>query len=74
MVFLCGLFFPIAALPVFLRPLSYALPLTYGADVLHGAINHTAQMPVALNLAVLGGFCAVLFAFSLRNIRRKWIA
>ncbi len=29
MIFLCGLFFPIAALPSFLRPLSYALPLTY---------------------------------------------
>ena len=45
MVFLCGLFFPIAALPVFLRPLSYVLPLTYGADVLHGAVNGTARMP-----------------------------
>ena len=73
MVFLCGLFFPIAALPFFLRLLSYVLPLTYGADVLHGAVNRNAQMPVALNLAILAGFCAVLFAVSLRNIRRKWI-
>jgi ABC-2 type transport system permease protein len=73
MLFLCGLFFPIAALPVFLRPLSYALPLTYGADVLHGAINHNAQRPVALNLLVLAGFCAALFMRSLRDIRRKWI-
>jgi len=30
MIFLCGLFFPISALPVFLKPLAYALPLTYG--------------------------------------------
>ena len=73
MVFLCGLFFPIAALPVFLRPLSYVLPLTYGADVLHGAVNRTAQRPITLNLALLAGFCAVLFLVSLRNIRRKWI-
>jgi len=73
MVFLCGLFFPIAAIPVFLRPLSYALPLSYGADLLHGAVNRTAQMPVALDMAVLAGFCAVLFIFSLRNIRKKWI-
>jgi ABC-2 type transport system permease protein len=73
MVFLCGLFLPIAALPIFLRPLSFALPLTYGADLLHGAVNRTAQMPVALDLAVLAGFCAVLFAVSLRNIRRNWI-
>ena len=74
MVFLCGLFFPIAALPVFLRPLSYVLPLTYGADLLHGAVNRSARMPPALNLAVLAGFCAMLFLVSLRNIRRRWIA
>jgi ABC-2 type transport system permease protein len=73
MVFLCGLFFPIAALPVFLRPLSFALPLTYGADLLHGAVNRTAQMPVLLDFAALAGFCTVLFLISLRNIQRKWI-
>ncbi|MBN2308585.1 MAG: ABC transporter permease [Candidatus Hydrogenedentes bacterium] len=73
MVFLCGLFFPIAALPICLRPLSYLLPLTYGADLLHGAINGTAQMPLALNLAALAGFCVALFLVSLRNIQRKWV-
>ncbi|MDD5598594.1 MAG: ABC transporter permease [Victivallaceae bacterium] len=73
MVFLCGLFFPIAALPFFLRPLAYLLPLTYGADLLHGAINHTAQRPVVLNLLVLAGFCIVLFLCSMRNIKKKWI-
>ncbi len=73
MVFLCGLFFPIAALPVFLRPLSYAMPLTYGADLLHGAVNRTAQMPAAMNLGILTAFCAVLFFISLRNIRKRWI-
>lgn len=74
MVFLCGLFFPVAALPVFLRPLSFALPLTYGADLLHGAVNGTARLPVALSLAALAGFCVILFLVSLRNVRRKWIA
>ncbi|MFP4128984.1 MAG: ABC transporter permease, partial [Desulfonatronovibrio sp.] len=39
MIFLCGLFFPIEQLPIFLKPLSYALPLTYGADMLHGAAH-----------------------------------
>ncbi|MFP4115465.1 MAG: ABC transporter permease, partial [Spirochaetales bacterium] len=38
MLFLCGVFVPVAALPVWLRPLSYLLPLTYGADALHGSI------------------------------------
>jgi ABC-2 type transport system permease protein len=74
MMFLCGLFFPIERLPVFLKPLAYALPLTYGADVLHGAVHGRHAMPFALDLALLGGFCIVLFAASLWNIQRKWIA
>ena len=41
MMFLCGLFIPIANLPAVLRPLSYLLPLTYGADILKTAINQT---------------------------------
>ncbi|NLO06426.1 MAG: ABC transporter permease [candidate division WS1 bacterium] len=73
MIFLCGLFFPIANLPVFLRPLSYALPLTYGADLLHGAFEGAMTMAPVLNFVLLGLFCLVLFGLSLHNIRRKWI-
>ena len=73
MLFLCGLFFPIEQLPVWLRPLSYALPLTYGADVLHGSIHRSPNLPLLLDFGLLLAFCAVLFALSLRNIRRKWI-
>ena len=73
MVFLCGLFFPIEKLPVFLKPLSYALPLTYGADVLHGAVHGGHVMPFILDLVILGAFCVGLFVMSLRNIRRRWI-
>ena len=74
MIFMCGLFFPIAQLPVWLRPLSYVLPLTYGADMLHGAVHGGNTMPNILNLLLLVLFCIILFAVSLRNIRRRWIA
>ena len=73
MIFLCGLFFPIEKLPVFLKPLSYALPLTYGADVLHGAVHGGHAMSFALSFSLLGAFCIGLFAASLWNIKRKWI-
>ena len=73
MIFLCGLFFPIEQLPLWLRPLSYILPLTYGADLLHGAVHGGNTMPFILNLILLALFCAGLFAVSLRNIRRQWI-
>ncbi|ADU62120.1 MAG: ABC transporter permease [Pseudodesulfovibrio sp.] len=74
MIFLCGLFFPISGLPVFLKPLSFALPLTYGADVLHGAVHGDHLLPYAVDLAILGVFCLGLFLLSLRNIRKRWIA
>jgi len=74
MIFLCGLFFPINALPVFLKPLSYALPLTYGADMLHGAIHGGMRMSFPLDLTILAAFCILLFILSLRNISRRWIA
>ncbi len=74
MIFLCGLFFPIEMLPVYLRPLSYALPLTYGVDILHGAFLGGNTMPLALDFAALALFCVTLFLISLRNIQRSWIA
>jgi ABC-2 type transport system permease protein len=73
MVFLCGLFFPVAQLPVFIKPLSYVLPLTYGVDVLHGAVHGGNAMPYALDLLLLAVFCIILFWASLHNIKRKWI-
>ncbi len=74
MIFLCGLFFPISSLPVFLKPLSYLLPLTYGVDILHGAVQGKNIMPLGLDFLLISVFCIVLFVISLRNIHRKWIS
>jgi ABC-2 type transport system permease protein len=73
MIFLCGLFFPIERLPFFLRPLSYVLPPTYGADILHGAFNLGNAMPMPIDFALLIVFSIGLFLISLRNIQRRWI-
>ncbi len=73
MLFLCGLFFPVASLPVWLRPVSYALPLTYGADIFHSSFHGAGNMPLYFNFAMLAAFCILLFGMSLRNILRKWI-
>ena len=74
MLFLCGLFFPVEQLPLVLQPLAYALPLTYGADLLHDAVHHAGRLPPWLSFTLLSASCIVLFAVSLRNVRRKWIA
>lgn len=73
MLFLCGLFFPIAQLPVWLRPLSYALPLTYGADILHGAVRGANTLPLALDFLLVAASCGALFFVTLVNVKRRWI-
>ncbi|OGN89526.1 MAG: ABC transporter [Chloroflexi bacterium RBG_13_48_10] len=73
MIFLCGLFFPISSLPVFLRPLSYILPLTYGVDILQGAILRQNILPISVDFLILIGFCIALFIISIKNIYKKWI-
>lgn len=74
MLFLCGLFFPIATLPTLLQPLAYALPLTYGVDILRSGFGGTHLLPLPLDFAMLIAFAALLFGLSLRNVRRRWIA
>ncbi len=73
MLFLSGLFIPVNNLPVFLQPISYCLPLTYGADMLNGAIMHTGLMNAWFGFAILIGFGILLFYICQRNIKRKWI-
>ena len=73
MIFLCGLFIPLQTLPLFLRPLSYILPLTYGADILKSSINQNGQLGLLVNFTILLGFSVALFALSMRNVKRKWI-
>ncbi|MFO7638624.1 MAG: ABC transporter permease [bacterium] len=74
MVFLCGLFFPLERLPFWLRPLSYALPPTWGADIMHQAVGRPGILPLGLDFLILAAFCLALFMASLRAINRRWIA
>jgi len=73
MIFLCGLFVPIANLPILIQPLSYILPVTYGVDVLKYAISGTNFISIFIDIAILLVFCIMLFYFSIFNIKRKWI-
>jgi ABC-2 type transport system permease protein len=73
MLFLCGLFLPISSLPIFLHPLSYLLPLTYGTDMLSGSIIGTSMLSPTLCVLIMLAFAVVFFIYCQYNIRRKWI-
>jgi ABC-2 type transport system permease protein len=73
MIFLCGLFVPVGDLPVLLSPLSYALPLTYGADLLRTAITGTGTLSTGLSFLVLTLFAVGLFVVSTRLVQSRWI-
>lgn len=73
MLFLSGLFLPIEKLPAFLRPVSYCLPLTYGVDMLNGAIMHSGCINTWVNFLVLIAFGLLLFIYCQWSIKRKWI-
>jgi ABC-2 type transport system permease protein len=73
MLFLCGLFIPISDLPVFLRPISYCWPLTYGADILKAAITGVNIFSPILSFCMLLFFSVALFLISRHNINRKWV-
>ena len=73
MMFLCGLFIPLSTLPVFIRPLSYAMPLTYGTDMLNGAITGTNTMAPLLCVPIMLAFALLIFVFCRSRINHKWI-
>ena len=73
MLFLCGTITPVQNLPAFLRPISYCLPLTYGTDILNGAIAGSNAMPPLVCICVLLVFTVLLFVIGRFTINRKWI-
>ena len=73
MIFLCGLFLPVSKLPIFIRPLSYILPLTYGVDIMRGLITGGNLMYITLSFAVLTAFCVLIFSLNRYFIKKRWI-
>jgi ABC-2 type transport system permease protein len=73
MIFLCGLFISVTDLPIFLRPLSYAIPLTYGVDILKASVTTEGHILPWISFLVLLVSSVVLFSITLRNVKLKWI-
>ena len=68
--FLSGAFFPLDALPDWLRILGLANPLTYPVDLMQTAANagnNDGFIGPAIDFAVLGGLALCLFVLGLRR-------
>jgi len=72
MIFLCGVFFPVSAMPYPLPILSHLLPLTYTVDGLrHCLLEEKGAVPLYLNLLILLGFVFLLFSLSLSIFKKR---
>jgi len=68
MIFLCGVFVPLSAMPPALRVVARGLPLTYAVEALREAMAGSALSVAALDLLALIGFTAVLFILAVRTL------
>ena len=71
MMFLGGVFVPVAALPQGLQILARALPLTYTVEALRAALGIGTAEYAILDLSVLAGFAVILFALAVRILGRR---
>ncbi len=70
MMFLSGIFFPIAFMPEFLQPIAALMPLTYLGDALRQVmVGGVPYAPLWLDALVLTGWLVVCFLISARWFR-----
>jgi len=72
MIFLCGVFIPVEAMPQPLRAVSYLLPLTYSVDALRATTTGQSSLNgFMLDAAVLGLFLIVFLAAAKMMLKRS---
>jgi ABC-2 type transport system permease protein len=72
MIFLCGVFIPVSALPSFLHPIAYVLPLTYSVDLIRFFVTGSYDLVhPAVCAVVLIFYSIVLFYLSVLVLKRR---
>ena len=70
LMFLSGIFFPIAFMPEWLQPVAALMPLTYLGDALRQTmVGGAAYVPLPVDFLVLAGWLIVSFLISARFFR-----
>jgi ABC-2 type transport system permease protein len=71
MIFLGGVFVPVASLPVALQVAARVLPLTYSVEALHTALGQPTLIQPALDLVALLAFTVGLFLATVRILAQR---
>lgn len=72
MIFLSGVFLPVSELPSAVKPLAYAMPLTYSIDSLKASFGYPAEiLPPLASLTVLLLYTLALLALSVRIMKGR---
>ncbi len=71
MMFLSGVFVPLPSLPLGLRIVARALPLTYAVEAIQSATGIGHPSAAGLDMLVLAAFTAILFALAVRTLARQ---
>jgi lipooligosaccharide transport system permease protein len=71
MMLVCGVFFPVAQLPVPLQAVTQALPLTHAVELVRPLMSGTVPSGIPLHLAVLAGYAVAGFYAALVLTRRR---
>jgi ABC-2 type transport system permease protein len=71
MMFLGGVFVPVASMPVWLQIIARLLPLTYSGEALRTALSGGAWSTAALDLVILAAFSLGLFLLAVYILARR---
>ena len=72
MIFLCGVVYPISAMPGWLQYLARILPLTYTVDGLRRSFSLDSTSSISLDLAMLVGYSLLLIVPAIKMLNKKF--
>ena len=71
MMFLCGVFVPLASMPAWMQVLARLLPLTYSVEALRIALSGGSWVTAMIDLGALAAFSVVLFLLAVHTLARN---
>ena len=72
MIFLCGVVYPVSAMPVVLQYLAHVMPLTYTVDGLHLSFSGGLNTMIFRDSLALAGFFIIFFFPAVKLLDRRF--